>query len=147
MDTKNQERAVVGIEIYQAKPISFQVNTERDFNENLNIEDLNILMQAEFGINSKDAKVGVEIKVRVTTIKDDIQLFELLSFFEFGVFELSDVVAVKGGKERLDSEFARKLLNIGIGGTRGMLSIYLASTPYKQFTLPIANLPDELFTI
>ncbi len=145
MDTKIKDNGTIGIEIYQAIPVSFQVNTDHDFDGKMNIEDLDILMDSEFGMNTEESKVGVRITVRVTSNEDNVELFELTAFYEFGVFDLKDVIVLKGDKERLESEFARKLLNISIGGTRGMLSIYLASTPYKDFTLPIANLPDELF--
>jgi hypothetical protein len=145
MEAKNKDKTMIGIEIYQATPLTFEVNTDYDFNEESDIKDLNILMDSEFEMNIEESKVGIKITITASSVKDNVQIFELVAFYEFGVFDLKDVIVLKSDKERLESEFAKKILNIAIGGMRGMLSIYLKSTPYKDFILPVANLPDELF--
>ncbi|MBD0777175.1 hypothetical protein HPE56_05150 [Maribacter sp. ANRC-HE7] len=140
------KKSDVSIEIYNAKPLSFQVNSENEFEGDLKFENINLALKTEFQVDRKNSAVAVKIDLTVVLKENDEDLFSLVSFFEFGVFKLEDVLTNKKDKESdLDSSFARKLLNIAIGGSRGMLSVYLSSTQYNDFTLPIANIPDDYF--
>jgi len=135
----------ISIEIYHAKPLSFQVNSENNFDVDLELESVNLELSSEFQIDEKNSAVAIKIDLTVILKENNEHLFNLISFFEFGVFDIKDVLIKKGKNNILDSNFARKLLNISIGGSRGMLSVYLSSTQYKDFTLPIANIPDDFF--
>jgi len=135
----------ISIEIYNAKPISFQVNSENNFKGELNLDNISLVLNTEFQVDKKNSMVAIKIDIAVLLKKNKENLFSLISFFEFGVFDLKDVLIKKDGSNVLESSFVRKLLNISIGGTRGMLSVYLSSTQYSDFTLPIANIPDDFF--
>ncbi len=135
----------ISIEIYTAKPINFQVNSENNFDGELNLDNVNLSLNAEFRLDETNSTVAISINLDVLLKENDENLFNLKSFFEFGVFELKDVIIKRKQKKVLEAEFARKLLNISIGGSRGMLSVYLSSTQYSKFTLPIANIPDDFF--
>jgi hypothetical protein len=135
----------ISIEIYTAKSINFQVNSENNFDSELNLENVNLSLNAEFRLDESNSTVAISINLDVLLKESDQNLFSLKSFFEFGVFDLKDVLIERKQKKVLEPEFARKLLNISIGGSRGMLSVYLSSTPYSKFTLPIANIPDDFF--
>lgn len=139
------KKSDVSIEIYNAKPLSFQVNSENNFEGDLKFENINLALHTEFQIDKKNSTVAVKIDLTVVLKKNEEDLFSLTSFFEFGVFDIENVLIKKNEDNVLDSSFARKLLNISIGGSRGMLSVYLSSTQYKDFTLPIANIPDDFF--
>jgi len=135
----------ISIEIYTAKPINFQVNSENSFDGELNLDNVNLSLNAEFRLDETNSTVAISINLDVLLKENDENLFSLKSFFEFGVFDLKDVIIERKKKKVLEAEFARKLLNISIGGSRGMLSVYLSSTKYSKFTLPIANIPDDFF--
>jgi hypothetical protein len=135
----------ISIEIYTAKAINFHVNSENNFDSELNLENVNLSLNAEFRLDESNSTVAISINLDVLLKESDQNLFSLKSFFEFGVFDLKDVLIERKQKKVLEPEFARKLLNISIGGSRGMLSVYLSSTPYSKFTLPIANIPDDFF--
>jgi hypothetical protein len=135
----------ISIEIFNAKALSFQVNNKNSFEGDLKFENINLVLNSEFQIDEKNSAVGIKIDLTVILKENEEDLFSLSSFFEFGVYDLKDVLVKRDKKNVLDSNFARKLLNIAIGGSRGMLSVYLSSTQYKGFTLPIANIPDDFF--
>ncbi|GGD14879.1 hypothetical protein [Hyunsoonleella pacifica] len=139
------KKSDISIEIFNAKALSFQVNNDNVFEGDLKFENINIALNSEFQIDEKNSAVGVKIDLTVILKENEKDLFGLSSFFEFGVYDLKDVLIKKDKNNILDSKFARKLLNIAIGGSRGMLSVYLSSTQYKGFTLPIANIPDDFF--
>ncbi len=139
------KKSDISIEIYNAKPLSFQVNNDNIFEGDLKFENINLALNTEFQIDEKNSAVGIKVDLTVILKENEKDLFSLISFFEFGVFDIKDVLIKRKEKNVLDSSFARKLLNIAIGGSRGMLSVYLSSTQYKGFTLPIANIPDDFF--
>lgn len=135
----------ISIEIHNAKPLSFQVNNDNISEGDLKFENINLALNSEFQIDEKNSAVAIKIDLKVILKENEEDLFSLISFFEFGVYDIKDVLIKRNEKNVLDSSFARKLLNISIGGSRGMLSVYLSSTQYKGFTLPIANIPDDFF--
>lgn len=135
----------ISIKIYNAKPLSFIVNSDSDFGGDLKSEKFNLELLSEIGIDKEKSSVSIKIDLDVVLRSNKESLFRIKSFFEFGVTNLVDVLIESENGLILDSGFARKLLNISIGGTRGMLSVYLSSTHYKDFTLPIANIPDNFF--
>tara|TARA_R110002012_G_C11642099_1_gene610753 strand:- start:679 stop:1110 length:432 start_codon:yes stop_codon:yes gene_type:complete len=139
------ENSNISVEIYNAKPLSFQVNSEVEFNGEINLKNINLSLITEFQIDEESSTVAIKVDLAVLLKSNGENLFSLTSFFEFGIFDLKDVLIERSGRNILESNFARKLLNISIGGTRGMLSVYLSSTEYKDFTLPIANIPDDFF--
>ena len=139
------KKSDISIEIYNAKPLSFQVNNDSDFEGDLKSEYINLVLNTEFKIDETNSTVAIKVDLAVVLKENDEELFSLISFFEFGVFDLKDVLIERNGINVLESSFARKLLNISIGGSRGMLSVYLSSTQYNDFTLPIANIPDDVF--
>lgn len=139
------KKSDISVEIYNAKPLSFQVNSETDYTGDLNFENINLSLTTEFRIDEKNSTIAIKVDLAVLPKKNKDNLFSLSSFFEFGVSELKDVLIEKNKKNVLEADFARKLLNISIGGTRGMLSVYLSSTEYSDFVLPIANIPEDFF--
>lgn len=135
----------ISIQIYNAKPLSFIINSESNFEGDLKSEKFDLELLSEIGIDKENSSVSIKIDLNVVLRNNKESLFSIKSFFEFGVTNLIDVLIEREDGHILDSGFARKLLNISIGGTRGMLSVYLLSTQYEDFTLPIANIPDDFF--
>ena len=139
------KKSDVSIKIYNAKPLSFKVNNESDFEDEIKLEKISLSLTTEFKLDEKHSAVAIKLDINVLLKENKENLFSLVSFFEFGVFDLKDVLIEKNERKILEPIFARKLLNISIGGSRGMFSVYLSSTKYSDFVLPIANIPDDFF--
>lgn len=133
----------IGIEIIKSVPLSFSYESESIDPDILQRDDHDILLSSEFGIDKKNSQVGVRISIKLISKKGE-EIFEITSLFHFFVPNLETIILDVDGNDRLDPSIARKFLNISIGGTRGMLSVHLLSTPYKGFTLPIATISDEI---
>jgi preprotein translocase subunit SecB len=140
-----KDKSEIRVEIYNAKPLLFKVHRDEEVKEGLTVDNVSLELNVEFQVDQKESIVAVKLNIEVQLKKNNENLFELISLFEFGVFNLQDVLVEKKEDFFLKTEFARKLLNICIGGSRGMLSVLLSSTPYHNFTLPIANISDDLF--
>lgn len=133
----------IQVEIYSAKPISFQINEKNK--HKFNPDKTSLILSPEFQIDEIKSVVALKIDLEVLSKTNDENFFSLTSLFEFGVFNLNDALISEEKELILKHSFARRLINIAIGGTRGMLSVYLSSTKYENFTLPIANIPDDFF--
>lgn len=131
------------LEIHKATPISFKLNS---FNEIIDLSKLEVSMVYAFKIEMKDESVELNITVEVLDVENHNFLLELTALFGFRVYDVQGVLQVENGTERLDKKFARKLLNIAVGGIRGMLAVYLSSTEQKDFVLPLVNLPDNIYS-
>ena len=135
----------ISIEIYNAKPLSFVLNNESDFEGDLNPDNTNLELNSKIKIDNENSTIIIEIDLNVVLKTNEESLFRIKSLFEYGVSNLTDVLLEGEKGYILELGFSRKLLNISIGGTRGMLSVYLQPTQHKGFTLPIANIPDSFF--
>lgn len=138
----SKNKNALELEIYQATPISFMLFP---FSENIDLSKLEVSMVYGFKIEVKDESVELNITVEVLDAENRNILLELTALFGFRVFDVKDVVHIENGTERLESKFARKLLNIAVGGIRGMLAVYLSSTEHKDFVLPLVNLPSDIY--
>lgn len=138
----SKNKNALELEIYKATPISFMLFP---FSENIDLSKLEVSMVYGFKIEVKDESVELNITVEVLDAENRNILLELKASFGFRVFDVKDVVHNENGTERLESKFARKLLNIAVGAIRGMLAVYLSSTEHKDFVLPLVNLPSDIY--
>ena len=141
----NKTSVQVNIELLKAKPISFQINKDIEIESDIKISDFEISMNIGVRVDEKKSNVGIKAKVEVFEKNSDIMCFILETLYEFNVSDLDKVTIEKGNKIVLKPEFAKKLFNISIGGTRGMLVAFLSNTQFEEFVLPIANIPDSMF--
>jgi hypothetical protein len=131
--------------VFNATPLTFQVNNENDFVGELTVDKVTLALKTEFRIDESNSIIGVKIDLHVMLKIDESDLFSLVSLFEFEVSDLKAVLVQNEDNKMVQSQYARKLLNIAIGGSRGMLAVYLTPTKYNHFTLPIANIPKDFF--
>jgi hypothetical protein len=135
----------VKLEIVNIKLLSFHSNKDFISVEDFKRDELDVRLVSEFRINQEQSIVTLKLSVSVSPIDKESTFFELECEYEFEVHDIVNVLSGEKDKARLDKDFLRKLLNISIGGVRGMLTIYLESTPFKDFVLPYTNLPDNLY--
>lgn len=131
------------LEIFKATPINFKLNS---ITETLDLSKVHVSMLYEFKIEVKDESVELNITVEVIDEENQNALLELTAIFGFRIYDVQSVLQIENGTERLDTKFARKLLNIAVGGMRGMLAVYLSSTEHRDFVLPLVDLPDNIYS-
>jgi len=132
----------IKIQVVDSKASNFFIQDieEIDFNK-VALKDL------EFGlhvvtatkIEDKLFKVELDIEVLHKDHKQKKALFGIKSTTVFNIPEFSKIVNKKD-EVIAPEEFTRKLLNISIGGLRGMLSVYLNNTELNHITLPLFDL-------
>ena len=61
----------------------------------MKFENFNLALNTEFQIDEKNSTVAVKIDLKVVLKENEENLFSLISFFEFGVFDLVDVLLKK----------------------------------------------------
>lgn len=132
----------IKIEVIDSKASNFFIQDieEIDFSK-VKLKDLDFHLHVVTATHrdNKFFKVELEIEVMHKDLKNEKGLFGIKSTTVFRVPEFSRIVNKKG-EIIAPEEFSRKMLNISIGGLRGMLSVYLNNTELNHITLPLFDL-------
>ena len=88
------ENSNISVEIYNAKPLSFQVNSEVEFNGEINLKNINLSLITEFQIDEESSTVAIKVDLAVLLKSNGENLFSLTSFFEFGIFGNKAIIGI-----------------------------------------------------
>lgn len=110
----------------------------------------------------KDVKYSVGGSIRIDTKEDSVvsiikidaiidkkgntkELYGIVTETYFQVNNIKNWIDPESEELKLPKDFATKLLNIGIGNTRGLLKGLLhGNSHYSECTLPIISVPVEM---
>ncbi|WP_151888891.1 hypothetical protein [Flagellimonas hadalis] len=134
----------IKVQIIECTPSGFYIQ-DLDKIEPSEIEqrDLEFRLNIVSSTNIDEKLIKVELELDSYLIIDgeaDTQgLFGIKSTSIFKTPEIDDIVN-DDGKVTAPDEFMKKLLNISIGGIRGMLAAKLVNTEMRHITLPLLDL-------
>lgn len=129
--SKNEVR----VNIIKSTPSNFFLNSVETNPEDIHEKDLEFNLKLKLSSSETENKIRVNLTL-IATLKEDAdrELFGITSESDFEVLELESM------KPDIPQEFTRKLLNISIGGLRGMLAVYLLNTKFNHVTIPLFDL-------
>jgi len=140
--SKKRKLEKIRVEIVNIRPSNFYINDLED-KSSLKKDDVEFGLIMRIGHNIEEKLVKIEMenncfyKKHNSKKKEDI--FGIKSDTQFKVIDFDKLLNEKGEFSPPD-EFIIKLLNISIGGIRGMLSVYLSNTKLSDIPLPLIDL-------
>lgn len=107
--------------------------------ENIGQDDIEFSIEIGIASNLESEHLKVEIEVHVTEKESKKALFGISTGT---IFYSPDFDKLVDSKNNIiaPEDFMRKLMNISIGGTRGMLAILLTDSGLSHLTLPLIDL-------
>lgn len=134
----------IRVEIIDTKPSGFFIQDLEKINiENIKANDLEFGLNISMSTKDEDQLIRIDIEIN-SYLKNNKEKEEaLFGIKSLTVFRTPDFDKVIGKKyEKIDptKDFILKLLNISIGGTRGMLATKLLETKLNHITLPLLDL-------
>jgi len=134
----------IRVEIIESKPNGFYIqDLEKIESKKITTKDLEYRINVITSTNTKDKLIKIELELDAFLIKSNKE--ESSSIFGIKsttVFRTPDFNKIVGENEKIigPDDFTKKLLNISIGGIRGMLSANLINTELNHVTLPLLDL-------
>ncbi|WP_396637769.1 hypothetical protein [Maribacter sp. R77961] len=147
-DTKNKNKdsssKTIRVEIIESIPSSFFIqDLEKIDTSKITTKDLEYQLKIITSLNSDEKLIKIDLELDAYLLKkgksEEESLFGIKSHT---IFRTPDFNKIVGKDEKLSApdDFIRKLLNICIGGIRGMLSTKLTITELSNVTLPLLDL-------
>jgi len=134
----------IRVEIIESTPSGFYIqDLEKIEPKKITTKDLEYKLNIISSTNKEDKLIKIELEIDAYLIKSDSK--DSASIFGINsstVFRTPDFEKVINDKVKVlePDDFTKKLLNICIGGIRGMLSVNLSNTELKHVTLPLLDL-------
>lgn len=143
-DNKKSSKKTIRVEIIDSKPSSFYIlDLDKIDSKKVTLKDLDFRLNVMISTNTKAKLIKIELELDAFLKKKDTldgqSLFGIKSITIFGTPDFNKIVD-KRGEITAPKEFVKKLLNICIGGIRGMLSANLINTDLNHITLPLLDL-------
>jgi len=143
-DNKKSSKKIIRVEIIDSKPNNFYImDLDKIDPKKVTLKDLDFRLNVIISTNIKGKRIKIEIELDAfLKKKDDLEgqnIFGIKSITIFGTPDFNKIVD-KNGEITAPKEFVKKLLNICIGGVRGMLSANLINTGLSHITLPLLDL-------
>lgn len=131
------------------KDIRLQIissKSEKFYNQDLNeistegLDQNNIKFNVAIRIasNIKTKQLQVEVEIDATLKEDGRALFGIIAKSIYFSPDINKLVN-KNNALIAPEEFMRKIINISIGGARGMLAVHLSKTDLSHITLPLLD--------
>lgn len=134
--------STIRVEILDTKPNGFYLQDSPIDFANLNTEDIDFRLNITTATNKEDELIKVILELDAFLKErenDDQTLFGINSETVFRTPDFKDITDNKG-ENIVSKNFTIKLMNICIGGIRGMLAANLINTDLNQITLPLFDL-------
>lgn len=134
--------STIRVEILDTKPNGFYLQDSSIDFENLNTEDIDFRLNITTATHKEDELIKVILELDAFLKErenDDQTIFGINSETVFRTPDFKDITDDKG-ENIVSKRFTIKLMNICIGGIRGMLAASLINTDLNQITLPLFDL-------
>ncbi|GEM_PF-3029363 len=139
---KKKKLEKIRVEIISTQPYGFYIHDLED-RGNLTKDDVEFGLIMKIGHNIEEQVVKIDLEsdcyYKTENSKKKEEIFGIKSSTVFKVIDFDKLLNEKGEFSPAD-DFIRKLLNICIGGIRGMLSVNLSNTKLNDFPLPLIDL-------
>jgi len=140
---KEESKEIIRVEIIDSKPNGFYI---RDLDtlelKSLEIKDLEFRLNVSTLTNNEEKSLKIELELDGFLINNGVVendgIFGIKSSTVFRTPEYNTIVDSKGNIKG-PKGFITKLLNICIGGIRGMLAVNLVNTALSNITLPLLD--------
>jgi len=140
--SKKKKLEKIRVEIVNTRPYGFYIH-DLEGKDNLTKDDVEFGLMMKIGHNIEKQVVKIDLEIdcyyNAENSKKKEELFGIKSSNIFRVIDFDKLLNEKGEFSPVE-DFIRKLLNICIGGVRGMLSVNLSNTRLNDFPLPLIDL-------
>jgi|SRR5690606_17605609 len=141
-----KKEQIINLEILKSGVVDFEIKSLQEFglkkisgNQVAYDLDMNVKVDEEKKLIAVFSDLYAYHKEDLKKKKNRRDFYKLSSINEFQVPNFSKLLNEKGEFQPPD-EFVRKIMNISIGGLRGMLAILLTSSDYEEIVLPLFDL-------
>ena len=132
--------AEIRLQIVSNEREKFYLEDLEEFDlKNLGQDDIEFTVEIGIATNLESEHLKVYVEIDVTEKNSKKALFGIKSGTVFYSPDYNKLVD-KNEKIVAPEDFLRKLMNISIGGTRGMLAILLTNSGLSHLTLPLLDL-------
>lgn len=141
---KKKSDKTIRVEIIESTPRGFYIqDLEKIEPKKIATKDIEYRLNIITSTNKEDKLIKIELEIDAFVIKsgvkDNASIFGINSSTVFRTPDFDKIINDEV-KVLAPDDFTKKLLNICIGGIRGMLSVNLANTELKHLTLPLLDL-------
>jgi hypothetical protein len=137
-ETKTQNK-VIRLQIIEAVLKSFKFNKADNFDLSpLSQEDLSFDVEINVASNLDEKRILLLTTVVANLKKSNTNVFDITSEY---IFQTEDIKKVINEQNAIiaPEDFMRKIINITIGGIRGMLAVKLIEVGLEHITLPLMD--------
>jgi hypothetical protein len=146
MTKKNIKKSnkTIRVEILESTPNSFYIqDLDKIEPKKITTKDIEYKLNIITSTNKKEELIKIELELDAFLIKDETKgnpsIFGIKSSTVFRTPDFKNIINEELEVSAPDN-FTKKLLNISIGGIRGMLSVNLTNTELNHITLPLLDL-------
>ena len=139
MSTKKQKKETIRLQILKSESNGFELSDiSKDDISKLQQKDLNFNVTIHIASNLKKKQLKLETVIEASQKSNQKLLFKIKAT---SIFHSPDIRTVINENNAIiaPEDFMRKIINISIGGARGMLAVHLADTKLKHITLPLLD--------
>ncbi|MEW4923420.1 hypothetical protein [Algibacter sp. 2305UL17-15] len=141
---KKESKKTIRVEIIESKPNGFYiVDLDKINPDEITTKDLEYRINIITGTNKEDKLIKIDLELDAFLINSSNsnkqELFGIKSATIFRTPDFDKVIN-EDVKVLAPDDFTKKLLNICIGGIRGMLAVNLVNTELSHITIPLLDL-------
>ncbi len=143
---KKSSKKIIRVEITESTPSDFYIAHLEDFEtKDLDSEDFQYRLNVQYSTQNAKKLFRLELKLDAFFKNEDISESGVFGITSNSVFKVKDFDKIVDKNDELiaPEKFIKKLLNICIGGVRGMLSSNLIGTNLSHITLPLFDLKPK----
>ncbi len=146
---KKSSKKIIRVEILNSTPSNFYIKEEYNSKKKkVNPEYLQYRLNVQYTAEKKKKLFILELKLDAFLKDQEITEKGIFGIKNISTFKVKDYDKIIDEDDKLiaPEKFIKKLLNICIGGVRGMLATNLINTELSHITLPLFDLkPKEGF--